>query len=277
MKILLVPNPHRDCGLKVTRSILSVLQNRSDVKLRSTEVLDDIEVVSSKDGALWADVAIVFGGDGTILRFSHNASRRQLPILGINCGHLGFMAELGNDSGSEVLRLLSGDYTIEERMMLSVSVQRGDQIVFQADCLNDAVVSYGNLLHPISFALCEGEETVASYHADGMVFSTPTGSTAYSLSAGGPIVDPRLDAILVTPVCAHSLTARPMVFSSQSRLSLVVGEQRKGEVHLTCDGEANYPLLDNDRILLSRSSRTTRLIRFSNMPFGRMLAAKLNK
>lgn len=274
-KILLVPNPARDQDLAVTHTIADQLRSFG-ADLRCTEPLSGVETVSSSEGAIWADFAIVFGGDGTILRFSHKAALHNIPILGINCGNLGYMAELNGEAPARLQRLFTGDYTLEERMMLTARVNRDGVEIFRADCLNDAVVSYGQLPHLVSFELSERGQIFASYNADGMIFSTPTGSTAYSLSAGGPIVDPVLKAILATPVCAHSLTARPTVFSSNAELSLRVCAQKKGEAYLTFDGEQNYLLRTGDVIEISESPLVTKLIRFSHAPFGTVLSAKLN-
>lgn len=275
LKILLVPNPQRDLGLSVTASVAKILSGLN-ADLRCTEDLPGVAYSSAESGAKWADVAIVFGGDGTILRFAAFAAKTSLPILGINCGNLGYMAELEGHMPEKLQRLFTGDYAVEERMMLTVNVFRNGRSVFSADCLNDAVVSYGQLPHLVTLELSERGVPFASYHADGMIFSTPTGSTAYSLSAGGPIVDPVLKAIVATPVCAHSLTARPTVFSAQARLSLKVCEQKKGEAYLTSDGEHNFLLVPGDEVHVSESPLTTRLIRFSHAPFGAVLSAKLN-
>lgn len=245
-------------------------------ELRCTESLSGVENLSSSEGAKWADLAVVFGGDGTILRFSHQAARYDVPILGINCGNLGYMAELNGEEPARLQRLFSGDYTLEERMMLTARVLRDGVEIFRADCLNDAVVSHGQHPRLVSFELSERGQVFASYNADGMIFSTPTGSTAYSLSAGGPIVDPNLKAILVTPVCAHSLTVRPAVFSSDAELSLRVCAQKKGEAYLTLDGDQNYLLRPGDMIEISESPLVTKLIRFFRKPVGTVLSAKLN-
>ena len=276
MNILLVPNPLRDVGLPVTSRVARILSDLG-ASLRCTEPLGGVLQVSPQQGAEWADMAVVFGGDGTILRFARQAALCDVPILGINCGNLGYMAEAKGEDPQSLKRLFSGEYAIEERMMLTAAVQRNGCEVFRAECLNDAVVSYGNLPHLVSFELSERGQPFAHYNADGMVFSTPTGSTAYSLSAGGPIVDPVLKAILATPVCAHSLTARPMVFSSDAELTLKVCAQKKGEAYLTLDGDCNYHLENGDRIAVSVSPLTTRLIRFSHVPFGTVLAAKLDQ
>ena len=275
LNILLVPNPQRDLDLKETRNVAAILSSFG-VCLACTETFSDIPQMAPEEGAQWADLAIVLGGDGTILRFSHAAASCNLPILGINCGNLGYMAEANASLASELKLLVSGDYSVEERMMISATVLRNGQEVIHADCLNDAVVCYGKVPHLVSFSLSESGRAVASYNADGLIFSTPTGSTAYSLSAGGPILDPVLEAIAVTPVCAHSLTARPMVFSASAQLSLTVCSQKKGEAYLTLDGGQNVQLFLGDQVLISRSLQKTRLIRFSSTPFVNVLAAKLN-
>ncbi len=275
LKILLVPNLSRDLDLTVTSQVAACLFSYG-ADLACTETLGNVSQMTPSQGAEWADFAIVLGGDGTILRFAHSAALRNLPILGINCGNLGYMAELNGEEPEQLKRLFTGDYVVEERMMLKTSVLRADDLVFSVDCLNDAVVSYGQLPHLISFDLAERGQIFASYHADGIIFSTPTGSTAYSLSAGGPILDPVLKAIAVTPICAHSLTSRPTVFSSSADLSLIVGSQKKGEAYLTCDGDRNCLLREGDRVMISVSSLTTRLIRFGYTPFGTVLSAKLN-
>ncbi|MBO5248311.1 MAG: NAD(+)/NADH kinase [Clostridia bacterium] len=274
-KILLVPNPARDKNLSVTTKAARCLETLG-AQLRCTESLSSVPQCSLAEGIQWAEIAVVFGGDGTILRFARKAALQNLPILGINCGNLGYMTELDGQDSIQLERLISGDFSVEARMMLTALVKRNGSEVFRADCLNDAVVSYGRLPHVVTFDLLERGQTFACYNADGMIFSTPTGSTAYSLSAGGPIVDPALKAIVATPICAHSLAARSTVFSFDTVLSLRVGEQKKGETYLTLDGEENFLLLDNDEVEITESPLVTHLIRFSRPPLGTLLSAKLN-
>ena len=275
-QILLVPNPQRDAALKATASAAKILSS-AGAKLYCTVSLPEVQTVSPEQGAAMADAAVVFGGDGTILRFSHLAAAHELPVIGVNLGTLGYMTEIGPDCLNLLPRMLTDDFITESRMMLSVAVLRREQPVFCADALNDAVVTYGTLPHLVSFTLYDSGSPFAAYRADGMVFSTPTGSTAYSLSAGGPIVDPRLDAIVTTPISAHSLSARPMVFSAQAQLRLVITSQRKGDAYLTVDGDRGIPLETGDSICVTRSEKIMRLIRFANEPFGKTLATKLNE
>lgn len=274
MNVLLVPNPLRPASFSVAAQVSSFLTDRG-AQVACTESVGDLPQMSCEQGALWADLALVLGGDGTILRFSPYASKENLPILGVNCGHLGYMAELDSRDLSALDRLFRGEYKIQSRMMLSVKVHRNGEEVFSADCLNDAVISYGQLPHIVSFELCENGTAFATYNADGMVFATSTGSTAYSLSAGGPIVDPSLHAILATPVCAHSLTARPLVFSADAKPSLHLCSQKKGEAYLTVDGEKNFLLTAEDSVSVEKSPAVLRMISFSQMPFGRILSEKM--
>lgn len=274
VRVLLVPNPLREGAIPSALQLAARLKQRG-VEYRCTEPLDASAAVSLEEGTQWATVALVFGGDGTLLRFAPNASRGNLPVLGINCGHLGYMTEVNRIEDEWLDALLSGSYTVESRMMLTASVFRDGKELFCADCLNDAVVSRGGLPHVVSFSLFEEDTLVFDYCADGMIFATPSGSTAYSLSAGGPVVQPTMQAIVATPLCAHSLAARPTVFSGDAELTLRLCNQRKGEAYLTLDGGEKLLLEAGDEVRVRRSSLVTRLIRFSTGSFGRILAAKL--
>lgn len=274
VRVLLVPNPLREGAIPSALQVADRLKMRG-VECRCTEPLREIPAVSAEQGTQWATVALVFGGDGTILRFAPNASRSNLPVLGINCGHLGYMTEVNRIEEDWLDALLSGSYTVESRMMLTARVLRNGNELFCADCLNDAVVSRGGLPHVVTFSLSEGDTPVFDYCADGMIFATPSGSTAYSLSAGGPVVQPTMNAIVATPLCAHSLAARPTVFSGDAELTLRLCDQRKGEAYLTLDGGEKLLLEAGDEVRICRSSLVTRLIRFSTGSFGRVLAAKL--
>ena len=222
------------------------------------------------------DLVIVLGGDGSILAASRSCSAAGVPILGINLGRLGYMSELEADELSQLSKLFSGEYTVQSRSMLDVSIKRANGAL-QGRCiaLNDTVVT-GSIAKMIEFELWERDEIVTSYRADGLIVATPTGSTAYSLSAGGPVIDPRTDCICVTPVCPHSLTAKPMVFAGDARLGIKNIHVRDKKLLLTVDGKMTYDLYRGDVVQIEKSVTETKLIRFCSQGFYNTLRQKMN-
>ncbi|MBR3894574.1 MAG: NAD(+)/NADH kinase [Clostridia bacterium] len=224
-----------------------------------------------------ADVLIVLGGDGTILEAGRRAAQRGIPILGINLGRLGYMAELEMSELDQLSRLFSGEYRIEERSMLRVELlSAGGELRAFCDALNDAVISNGSVSRMIDLELCEGDETVTTYRADGLIIATPTGSTAYSMSAGGAVVDPRVACICATPICPHSFIARPLLFPDDAVLRVKNICNREKMLYLTVDGRMNFELYRNQSVRITKSSKTTRLIRLKNSDFYRKLRKKMN-
>ncbi len=224
-----------------------------------------------------ADILIVLGGDGTILEAGRRAAQRGIPILGINLGRLGYMAELEMSELDQLSRLFRGDYRIEERAMLRVELlNAGGELRAFCDALNDAVISNGSVSRMIDLELCEGEETVTTYRADGLIIATPTGSTAYSMSAGGAVVDPRVACICATPICPHSFIARPILFPDDAVLRVRNICNREKMLYLTVDGRMNFELYRNQSVRITKSSKTTRLIRLKNSDFYRKLRKKMN-
>lgn len=244
------------------------------------------EVLISRDGGRFppadadylishSDVVVALGGDGTIIHTAKRAAACNRAVLGVNCGHLGFMAGLEADEWERLSALIEKDYTVEERMLLRVQVFHEEQEIRSYLALNEAVVSRGSLSRMVELEICSGGEPVARYCADGVIIAAPTGSTAYSLSAGGPIVDPRVNCLLLTPVCPHSLYARPYIFSDSARLSvrpLSVGER---ETFLTVDGEEGAALLPGEEVRLSRAETVVRLIKIKSGDFYDILNQKL--
>lgn len=222
------------------------------------------------------DLIIVLGGDGSILTAARSCSSAGVPILGINLGRLGYMSELEADELSQLSKLFTGEYTVQSRSMLDVSIKRANGTV-QGRCiaLNDAVVT-GSIAKMIEFELWERDEIVTSYRADGLIVATPTGSTAYSLSAGGPVIDPRTDCICVTPVCPHSLTAKPMVFAGDAKLGIKNIHVRDKKLLLTVDGKMTYDLYRGDVVQIEKSATETKLIRFCSQGFYNTLRQKMN-
>lgn len=224
-----------------------------------------------------AEAVIVLGGDGSLLDAARHATPLGKPLLGVNLGHLGYMTELELTDLDKLACLTDGQFTLDRRAMLDISV-RTEQGVVRAEsfALNDAVLSNGSVARIVDLELYEGGSKVSAYRADGLIVATPTGSTAYSMSAGGPITDPHLRCLCVTPVCPHSLSARPIVFGDDAVLEIKNVCQREKMLYLTVDGRINYEVYRGDVVRLTRSATETRLIRISKGGFYEKLQKKMN-
>ena len=225
-----------------------------------------------------ADIILTIGGDGTIIHAAAHASFFHKPILGINTGRLGFVAELEKDELDMLSRLADGSYSIEKRMMLQIT-HSGQNGFRSFRAMNDAVISRGSLsrLIDIDVSLAAEKGYICSYRADGLILSTPTGSSAYSLAAGGPVVEPTMKCILMTPVCSHSLFTRPVVFSHHSRLSVTASCDDDTEVFLTVDGAVTVTVHKEDVILVEEAGTATEFIRLKDRTFYRVLNEKFTE
>ena len=224
-----------------------------------------------------ADAIIVLGGDGSLLDAARRASPLKKPLLGINMGRLGYMTELEITELSLLSKLFSDDYTLDERSMLQIRVKNQNGATkAESFALNDAVISNGSVSRIVDIELYESGERVSTYRADGLIVSTPTGSTAYSMSAGGSITDPQLNCICVTPVCPHSLSARPIIFRDDARLEIRNTCQREKMLYLTVDGRINFELYRGDTVEITRSPMVTSLIRIRQGGFYNRLQHKMN-
>jgi len=215
-----------------------------------------------------AELVIVLGGDGFMLEAARAAAPAGIPILGVNLGRVGYMTEIETDELELIDKIFEGGYRIDERAMLKVEVKsESGQTKFSSYALNDAVIANGAAARIVDLELSDGDEVVNVYRADGLVVATPTGSTAYSLSAGGPIVDPKLACFCVTPVCPHSLGARPLVFPDSAKLNIKNICVREKVLHLTLDGRVNHELYLGERVEISRSELTAKLLRLKDSGF----------
>lgn len=221
------------------------------------------------------DVIIALGGDGTILRAAKQGAEQSKPVLGINLGHLGFMSGLERAELDFLRCLPAGEYTLDERMMLDVEVlDTNGNVREKCNALNDAVLSRGSLSQIVSMTVeLEGNSRI-EYRADGLIFATPTGSTAYSLSAGGPVVDSSIDCIVMTPICAHSLLARPIIFAPDTALCASGEVTRWRRLYLTVDGQEPVELEQGERVRITRSDVKATLIRIRNEKFYDILKTK---
>jgi len=227
-----------------------------------------------------AECLLVLGGDGTLLRAAHKAEKAQIPLLGINLGTLGYMAEVNRDSIRPALdQLLNDEYTVEKRMMLTGSVYHGGKKVCQRDALNDIVISRGGLPSVIRFNNYVNGVYLNTYSADGIILSTATGSTGYSLSAGGPIISPTARMILMTPLAPHTINARSIVFPETDDLMVEIGRSRTElpeTARVEFDGSDRIDVQTGDTIKVKKASRYTRIIKISQKSFLEILRDKFS-
>lgn len=281
MKLAVLPNltkkNAREIALSVCREgeslgIQCVLCDQVKAGFAQQELL----FLPEQEALKTSDFIISIGGDGTMIHDAKLAAPFHKPVLGINAGRLGFMAGLEPQEISMLKNLVDNDFSIDRRMLLDVKLEKDGQICYKAQCINDAVLVRGEELRLLDCsASCDGKP-VARYMADGMVVSTPTGSTAYSLSAGGPVVDPALECLLLTPVCAHTLSSRPMLFRPEARLSLRAEMRDGGSVYLSCDGET-VKVPEGCTLQVTKSDTYADFIRMKNDTFMDRLQAKFFK
>lgn len=223
-----------------------------------------------------SDLAIAIGGDGTMLKAAHLIYDRQIPLLGINRGRLGFLADIPADSIPLSLgEILQGRYAEDHRFMLHCEVYRNGTQISEGMALNDVVVQKWNVAKLIDFEIFVDGVFVHKQRSDGVIVSTPTGSTAYALSGGGPILLPALNALVLVPICPHSLTNRPLVVNGNSRIEIVVGTWEIHHARLTCDGDITMELESGDRVLIHKKDKIIRLIHPADHDHFSILRAKL--
>lgn len=280
---MLCPNLSRDKDLQLTKKVNDMLQ-ACDVSVIVCPVFDDECVmpvcvgmdVSTLERELdHADMMITFGGDGTILRAARAAADKSLPILGVNMGAKGFMAEIEQEDIGCIPKAICGDYVIDRRMMLDVELIRDGTIIYSDFALNDVVVA--GITKVIDLTLFGDGQTISHFSGDGAIVATPTGSTAYSMAAGGPIIEPCADNIIVTPICAHVLAAKSFVMASDRRVSVELGTVKANPAYLTVDGGGYLNLTSGDLINVRKSSKETLLVQLSNRSFYRKVSEKLGE
>lgn len=221
------------------------------------------------------DIAIVLGGDGTMLSAAHIACETKTPLLGINLGTLGYMSELELEE-IDLLDKLKEGYDYADRMMLDISVMRDSAVVAGFTALNEAIISRGAVASMVNMNLMCDASQVSHYRADGLIISTPTGSSAYSMSAGGPIIDTKLDAFCVCPICSHSLAgSRALVFSPHSVIEVQPFSEKGGDIMLNADGRYSFPLKDSDSVIIKKSAKKTRFVKLKKDAFYDALMRKL--
>ena len=284
-KVILTPNPYRDKNFQTVRAAMDILRQADmDVKLclpfevdRSYDLPRDLHFSRLDREIQNADFIICFGGDGTILHMAKTATRHNVPILGVNIGTMGFMAELESTELDQLKKLATGDYRIDRRMMLDVTVQRDRNIIFHELCLNDAVVTKGAVARIAHLSVaCDGIQAMEC-GGDGIIVATPTGSTGYNLSAGGPIVEPDAQSILITPICAHDLLSRCIVASPERVVTIELTRNARRNAFLSVDGGKAIKLAMGDVTTVRRSQKQTQLIRINDRTFYDVVHTKFNQ
>lgn len=228
------------------------------------------------NGTYAPDLIISVGGDGSVLSAAHEALRFDVPILGVNTGNVGYMAAINVNSLDTLKSVLHGRYAIEERTMLSAEIILEDKVYYSVEAaLNDIVITKAasSVIAPIEL-YCHGQDA-GRYDSDGVIFATPTGSTAYSLSAGGPLIDPSMDCICVTPICPHSVLARPAVYASNSVFVCRAGDWRRGSLELSADGAESVKIPDGAYVIIRKSEKKTRFVSIDKNGFTGVFRSKM--
>lgn len=272
--IAVAPHPEIAIAVEETDHIVSFLRDR-DIRVTSGLLYDDILRQDIIDGVF--DLLIALGGDGTMLRAGHLCGPHNVPILGINMGRFGFLMEIRQNGWRAALeRLLDGDFWFEKRMMLSAEQVRDDQVLGEWDVVNETVVSRGSFVRPVQMEVKVDDRYLATYVADGMIASTPTGSTAYALAAGGPILPPELRTILLVPIAPHLSIDRGIVLAEGSSVAIKVYTNHQAV--LSIDGQPPIDLVDGDCVNVHASKHTLQFIRFQDPGyFYRNLTPHMNQ
>ena len=283
--IILTPNPYRDKNFQTVRSALQILKNAgAQTRLclpfevdRGYELPKDLRFSRLERELPNAELVICFGGDGTILHMAKSAAKRGVPVLGVNIGTMGFIAELESSELDKLANLVRGEYTLESRMMLDVTVQREQDILFHDICLNDVVVTKGTVARIVHLAVkCDGT-TAMEMGGDGVILATPTGSTAYSLSAGGPIVEPEAQNIVITPICPHDMGSRCIMASDKRTITVEMARNARRNAYLSVDGGKAIRLNMGDAVTVKKSQIVTKLVRLNQRSFYDVVNVKFRK
>lgn len=280
MIISIFPNLNSEESKEITRKAIDILtETGTDVFLkedyRQYFADSDAKYVISKELMRICDIAIAIGGDGTTVKVAKNAAILGKPVLGINCGRLGFLSGIEKNELELLKSLVNGQYKLDERIMLKAEIMEDDKVVHTYHCLNDAVFSRGDFARLIDIIITDDNRELLKVRADGVVVSTPTGSTAYSLAAGGPVLSPDLNSFVITSICPHSLMDRSIVVNSCNELVVKTISDVSNNARLTCDGEEPAIISSNTKVVVSLSPYKARLIKIKPDNFYEVLKKKI--
>jgi len=277
-KIGIISKPRKSDAGPILTDLVRWLKDRGIEPLMDQETAGLIDFESSHkrpDIALLSDFIIVLGGDGTLISVARLIGGRETPILGVNLGSLGFLTEVTLEEMYPLLeKILAGKMSLDERWTLDVSVQRGNEELAKFTVLNDVVINKGALARMILMETVIDGRYLNTYRADGLIISTPTGSTAYSLSAGGPIINPKVGAIIISPICPHTITNRPIVVRQDVMVEVTLRSENE-DVNVTLDGQEGYPLQHLDKVVVKKSANVVQLITSPDKDYYEVLRQKL--
>lgn len=283
-KVYLIINTQKDQEMNLADDVIDFLEKENIQVYTDTSIHRKDHMRTDficEEGMEDIDFAVVLGGDGTIIHSARSLAKHEIPIIGINMGNLGFLAETELQEWQDsLLKVISGNYSIEKRMMLEVQSFDGDteEVSDKGYALNDVVISRMALSRMVGFSLFVNEAFVGYYSADGVIIATPTGSTAYNLSAGGPILAPTNEMMVITPICPHSLSARSLVVSSNDEIKITFEHNRRSwdkDLMVTIDGQEGLKVSSDTEIIIRKSTMTTQLIKLEGRDFYHILRRKL--
>lgn len=279
-KILVVTNPQKDKELTVTNRVCDYITGHKAECV--CFVLEQKGAIIPGESIKGCEACIVLGGDGTLMRVAKQVNEYDVPIVGINTGHLGFLARIDTSKIEEALdKLINEEFKIEERMLVCGTVYKSGSKIFEADALNDVVISRGGSLQVLNFDVEINNKPLKSYSADGVIVSTPTGSTGYNLSAGGPIVSPGADMMVLTPIAPHTLVSRSIIFESYDEIKIIIGQPHDNDVEQTVevcfDGGKRTLLNVGDYVIINKADKAAKFILLDEVNFLEILSQKMRE
>lgn len=274
MVVAVIPNLDKRGSAEVVEKLGKILK-QENITAYLPDSICATDFLHASEDKLYslADIIITIGGDGTIIRYAKRAALDNKPVLGINAGRMGYLANIEQNELSLISKLKTEEYFVEKRMMLSVSVIENGKVINEYSALNDAVITSGYISRIIDVSVGVSGDFI-NYRADGLIISTPTGSTAYSMSAGGPIIDPLTESMCITPICSHSLSAKPILMGADNLLSVKAFSKKRTDIYLTVDGRKVAQIKPYHEIKIKRSEKTAQLIRLNNRSFYKTLSYK---
>lgn len=281
-RIGLLGRPRDNKALQMHKNIFQWLQEHNYQVLIERSIGEELSIdnpylASIEQIGKDADLAIVIGGDGNMLGSARILSHYDIAVIGINRGHLGFLTDIDpHNAYSQLYTLLEeGRYIIEERFLLDVMIERNNEIIYKNNAVNEVVIHPAKIAHMIDFQVYVDNKFAFSQRSDGLIIATPTGSTAYSLSAGGPILTPKLNAIALVPMFPHTLSSRPLVLDGDSSIALRFAQYTEHELEVSCDSQVVKTFLPDDKVIIQKSPDTLRLLHLKDYNYFNVLSAKL--